>query len=158
MAKYSQDLDENLVKIVKNISHQYGLDETEVNVEAIRLTKIGKSVGEIVKGNDLVKMFTNKDVIGVALYEEAFLSVDQPTQEIWIEGLISQISYDYEKEKIKITKPELNISMGMYNKYGKVLLEKEVLAQLTLEQLKEKEQEAKEQEKYEKKQKKNKDA
>ena len=50
--------------------------------------------------------------------------VDDQTQNLWIEGLLSQISYDEEKEKVIITKPELQMSLGMYRKYGNVATQK----------------------------------
>lgn len=151
MAKYSKDLDESLEKKVKNMATTFGLSDSGIKVEALRLNKIGKEVGEIVKGNDLVKLFAGKDVVAIALLEEAFLQVDDKTQNMWIESLLSQIYYDSEKEKIKIEKPEITISTGMYNKYQGLAVDMAVLGQLTLEQLREQEKERKEQEKLLKK-------
>lgn len=154
MAKYSRDLDENLVNKVKTMAVTYGLGDSDLEVLPLKLNKIGKDVGEIVKGNDLLKIKAGKNVIAIALLEEAFLQVDDATQNIWIEGLLSQVYYDQEKEKIKIEKPEIAISVGMYNKYEGLAVDKAVLAQLTLEQLREQEKERKEQEKLMKKTKK----
>ena len=151
MAKYSKDLDESLENKVKKMATTFGLSDSGIKVEALRLNKIGKEVGEIVKGNDLVKLFAGKDVVAIALLEEAFLQVDDKTQNMWIESLLSQIYYDSEKEKIKIEKPEITISTGMYNKYQGLAVDMAVLGQLTLEQLREQEKERKEQEKLLKK-------
>ena len=156
MAKYSKDLDESLENKVKKMATTFGLSDSGIKVEALRLNKIGKEVGEIVKGNDLVKLFAGKDVVAIALLEEAFLQVDDKTQNMWIESLLSQIYYDSEKEKIKIEKPEITISTGMYNKYQGLAVDMAVLGQLTLEQLREQEKERKEQEKLLKKGKKSK--
>lgn len=152
MAKYTKDLDENLVNKVKQMAVTYGLGE--VKVEALRQNKIGKNVVEILKGNDLVKLFAGKDVVALALCEEAFLNVDEKNQNLWLETALAQIYYDPEKEQIKIEKPELNIPIGIYNKYNTVALDSAVLADLTLEQLREQEKERKEQEKLLKKTKK----
>ena len=151
MAKYSKDLDESLENKVKKMATTFGLSDSGIKVEALRLNKIGKEVGEIVKGNDLVKLFAGKDVVAIALLEEAFLQVDDKTQNMWVESLLSQIYYDSEKEKIKIEKPEITISTGMYNKYQGLAVDMAVLGQLTLEQLREQEKERKEQEKLLKK-------
>ena len=156
MAQYSKDLDENLENKVKTLAVTYGLANPDVEVWALRLNKIGKDVGEVVKGNDLLKMKAGKNVVAIALLEEAFQEVDEPTQNIWIESLLSQVYYDGEKEKVIIEKPEIAITAGMYNKYGDVAVNKAVLAQLTLEQLREEEKERKEQEKLAKKEKKSK--
>lgn len=154
MAKYSRDLDENLVSKVKTMAVTYGLGDSDLEVLPLKLNKIGKDVGEIVKGNDLLKIKAGKNVVAIALLEEAFLQVDDATQNIWIEGLLSQVYYDPEKEKVKIEKPEIAITAGMYNKYEGLAVDKAVLAQLTLEQLREQEKGRKEQEKLMKKTKK----
>ena len=154
MAKYSRDLDENLVSKVKTMAVTYGLGDSDLEVLPLKLNKIGKDVGEIVKGNDLLKIKAGKNDVAIALLEEAFLQVDDATQNIWIEGLLSQVYYDSEKEKVKIEKPEIAITAGMYNKYEGLAVDKAVLAQLTLEQLREQEKERKEQEKLMKKTKK----
>lgn len=153
MGKYARDLDERLEKKVKDMAASFGFRELGINVEAIRLKK-SKTYGEVVKGNDLVTLFTNDPyLVCVALYEDLFIDnktgenrVDEETQNYWIESLLSQISYDNEKDKIVLTKPELNVSIGMYHKYKNVSIQKEELAILTIQQmaeLKKKEKEEK---------------
>ena len=118
------------------------------------MKKAKNCVGEVLKPNDYVKLYTGEDTVGVALYEEAFDSVDAQTQQVWIEMIMSQISYEYDKEgntKIKIIKPELNVSMSMFHRYGNEIFEKAELAVLTMEQLVEKEKEEKELKKAQKK-------
>ena len=145
MGKYSRDLDENLIKKVKTLSKSCGLDSLGITVEAIRLKKSKSSAGEVVVGNDLVKLFTGDDnLVAIALYEDLFNLVDEETQNMLIEGLLSQISYDDEKDKIVITKPELSVSVGMYHKYGNIAIQKAEMVYLTCQQIKEKEREAKE--------------
>lgn len=156
MAKYSRDLDENLVNKVKNLAATYGLSNPEIEIWALGLNKVGNNVCEIVKGNDLVNMKAGKNVVALALLEEAFMSVDEKTQNMWIESALSQIYYDSKKEKIKIEKPEITVTAGMYNKYKGIAVDMAVLAQLTLEQIKEREKEHKEQEKLLRKEKKSK--
>lgn len=137
MAKYARDLDENLEKKVKKIAQEAGLLDC-ISIEALRLRKAKKSVGEIVQGNELAKVLTGEEnLVAVALYEEAFLEVDERTQDIWIENLLSQIGYDVEKEKIIITKPELQISLGMYHKYQNEIVEKSELALYTIQSIEE---------------------
>ena len=140
MSKYSKDLDETLVQKVRSISKYAGLDTFGINVEAIRLKKSKNSVGEVLVGNDLVKLFTGDDhLVAIALYEDLLVQFDDATQNMLIESLISQITYDDEKDKIVIKKPELSISMEMYHKYGNVAVQKAELVYLTCQQMKEKE-------------------
>ena len=69
------------------------------------------------------------------MYEDLFDKVDPETQDYWIESLLSQISYDSEKDKVVITKPELSINREMYHKYKNVAVQKEELAVLTIQQI-----------------------
>lgn len=153
MGKYSRDLDERLEKKVKELASAIGFREMGITIEAVRLKK-SKTYGEVVKGNDLVTLFTNDPyLVCVALYEDLFIDpktgenrVDDETQNYWIESLLNQVGYDSEKDKVVITKPELNVSIGMYHKYKNVAIQKEELAILTIQQmaeLKKKEKEEK---------------
>ena len=146
MGKYSRDLDERLEKKVKELASAIGFREMGITIEAVRLKKS--------KGNDLVTLFTNDPyLVCVALYEDLFIDpktgenrVDDETQNYWIESLLNQVGYDSEKDKVVITKPELNVSIGMYHKYKNVAIQKEELAILTIQQmaeLKKKEKEEK---------------
>lgn len=139
MGKYARDLHDGLERKVKSMAQSIGLTDMGVNVDAIRLKKSKNSIGEVVQGNDLAKLYAGEEnLVAVALYEDAFLCVDDQTQNLWIEGLLSQISYDEEKEKVIITKPELQMSLGMYRKYGNVATQKYELALMTVQQLAEK--------------------
>lgn len=144
MGKFTRDLDSRLESQVKNLANEMGLKAMGINVEAIRLKKSKKEVGVVLKANDLVTLFTGDDsLVAVALYEDAFNRVDEQTQEIWIRSLLNQISYDMDKDKIVITKPELQIGLGMYRKFGNVAVQKAELALLTLQQIADEEKESK---------------
>ncbi len=135
MGKYVRDLNEDLEAKVKNMANSMGLRAQGITVEAVRIKKC-KTYGEVLKGNDLVTLFTNDPfLICVALYEELFDRVDTETQDYWIESLLSQISYDSEKDKVVITKPELAVGRSMYNKYKNVAVQKEELALLAIQQI-----------------------
>lgn len=155
MGKYARDLDEALEQKVKAIANSLGFKEMGLTVEAVRLKKSKTCVGEIVKPNDLVKLLLADDyIVVVALYEDAFELVDDATQNLWIESLLTQVSYDSEKDKINITKPELQIALPLYHKYKEVAVQKTELAYYTLQQIEEKKREEKERKKAEKKNKK----
>lgn len=144
MGKFSRDLDEDLEKKVKTFAREMHITDWGINVEAIRLKKSKKEIGCVLKANDLVSLFTgDESLVAVALYEEAFMRVDEQTQDMWIRSLLNQISYDGEKDKIIITKPELQVSLGMYREYGKVAVDKAELQLITLAQIEEEEKERK---------------
>lgn len=129
---------------MKQIANELGFSSCGVTIEAVRLKKSKKSIGEVVPGNELAKLFTGEDnLVVIALYEDAFLLVDDQTQNIWIESLISQIGYDEEKDKVSIIKPELQIGRGMYRKYREIAVQKAELALMTVEQIEAKKAEQK---------------
>jgi len=161
MAKYSRDLDENLVLKVKQLSNEFSLDSYGIKVEAIRLKK-GKTYGEVVKANDLVKLFTgDENIVAVALYEEVMSQFDEQTQNLLIENLLEQIEPQEDNDgnvKVKIVKPQINLGRQTYQKYGNVATQKLETVILTLEQMAEEEKMQKEAEKELKKQKKQKNS
>ncbi len=143
MAKYSRELDETLEKKVKEIASAAGLREQGITIEPISL-RSKKSYGEVIKANELVTLFTgDADMVCVAINEELFLLLDDQSQTVLIESLLSQIYYDSEKEKIIINKPELSLSLGMYHKYKEIAPQKLELAYYTLQQIEERKKEEK---------------
>lgn len=144
MGKFSRDLDESLEKKVKMLAREMHITDWGINVEAIRLKKSKKEVGTVLKANDLVTLFTgDESLVAVALYEEALNRMDSQNQDLVIRSLLSQISYDADKDKIVITKPELQISLGMYRQFGDIAVKSAELQLLTLAQIADEEKEKK---------------
>lgn len=144
MGKFSRDLDESLEKKVKTLAREMHITDWGINVEAIRLKKSKKEVGTVLKANDLVTLFTgDESLVAVALYEEALNRMDSQNQDLIIRSLLSQISYDADKDKIVITKPELQISLGMYRQFGDIAVKSAELQLLTLAQIADEEKEKK---------------
>lgn len=144
MGKFSRDLDESLEKKVKTLAREMHITDWGINVEAIRLKKSKKEVGTVLKANDLVTLFTgDESLVAVALYEEALNRMDSQNQDLVIRSLLSQISYDADKDKIVITKPELQINLGMYRQFGDLAVKSAELQLLTLAQIAEEEKERK---------------
>lgn len=144
MSKYSRGLDAEYVELVKKIADEMHLRETGINVEAVCLNKSKKDVGVVLKANDLVELFTgDNSTVVVAINENAYARVDKETQEMWTRGLLNQISYDMDKDKINIVKPEMNLSYGIYAKYKDQAVRACELAILTMQQICEEEAERK---------------
>lgn len=144
MGKFTDIVNENLEKKVKNLAIEMGIKSQGINVEVCGLKRSKKDVGLVLKGNDMVERFTNDpSLVLVALYERAFDRVDEQTQDIWIMSLLNQISCDKEKDRIVITKPELNIGLGIYRKFGEIAVKKSELALLTVQQINDEDKAAK---------------
>ena len=144
MGRLTDLVNVNLEKKVKNLAIEMGIKSQGINVEVCGLKKSKKDVGIILKGNDIVERFTNdSSLVLVALYEKAFERVDEQTQDMWIMALLNQVSYDLSKDKVVMTKPELNIGLGMYRKFGELAIKKAELALLTIQQINDEEKELK---------------
>lgn len=151
MAKYSRELDETLERKVKELANAAGFREMGITVEPINLNS-KKLYGEVIKANELVTLFTgDADMICIAVNSELFEVLDEQSQDILIESLLSRVYYDSEKEKIVINKPELNVELGMYHKYKDIAVQKLELAYYTLKQIEDKKKQEKESKKKAKK-------
>lgn len=159
MAKYSRDLDESLVQKVKTLSKEFSLDAYDINVDVIRLNK-RKTYGEVIKPNDYAKLYANNsNTVAIALCEEVITQFDEQSQNLLIENLLEQIKPQEDKEgnvKVKIEKPQINLCLSTYQRYGNVATQKLETVILTLEQMAEEEKMAKEAERAEKKERKQK--
>ena len=154
MAKYSLDLDEKLKAKVKNLSAQYGLKDSGVLIEPIRLLK-GKTYGEVKQSSEMTQLFSGKDnMVVVALYEELFEQFDEKTQDMLIFNLLEQIVPQEDKDgnvKVKVGGTQLNVGLNTYHTYSKAILDGLEAVLLTLDQMEEQEKAAKEQAKEERK-------
>ena len=136
MSKYSRDLDQEYKDLVKKVADELHFHETGINVEAVSLNKSKKDVGVVLKANDLVELFTgDASTVVVAINEDAYSRVDKTTQEMWTRSLLYQISYDMEKDKINIVKPELNISYDLYKSFKDQAVKAAELAIMTMQQI-----------------------
>lgn len=77
----------------------------------------------VVKTNEIVKHFTSKMVnqgydVLVIINEEVFESITPEQQKILVDDTITNISYDSEKDKVVISKSEINVNVGVMKKYG----------------------------------------
>ena len=138
--KYANDLDESLVKKVDEVADKLGLLHY-MDVRAVRLTKSKTTYGEVLKPNDLVKMFADSgddDMVVIALYEDLILKFNDEEQMLLIETLLNQVSFDIDKGKVKLTKPDIQVSRGMYKRYGNKLCDVLEVAVTYLESINEK--------------------
>ena len=143
--KYSKDLDENLKTLVIEAVKKAGLDKI-VDVKPIRMLKSKGCICEVIKGNALTELFAG-EVVAIAIFEDAMFNMTEESQAMLIEGAVSQIYYDFEKDKLTINKPELNVSLGMYRKYGDEYVKTLEASMIAVDQINEQEKERKADEK-----------
>lgn len=136
MGKFSRDLSPELQEKVKAIATEVGLKANGINVEAVLMKKSKKDYGVVLKGNDLVELFTgDNSTVVIAIYEDLFDRLDEGVQDILIRSLIDRVWYDMDKDKIVINKPELQIPLGTYKKYGEEAVNAVEVVYHTLQQM-----------------------
>lgn len=150
--KYANDLDETLKSLVFNAVNAAGIGNV-VDVKPIRMVSSSGSVIDVIKGNALTELFAG-EVVAVAVYEEAMNMMTDEAKTMLVENAVAQINYDIEKDKVNIVKPELNIPLGMYRKYGDAIVKTIEASIIAVDQINEMEKERKAAEKEAKKAKK----
>ncbi len=88
----------------------------EVKIKILSNPRL-KEIGKVVKANDLLKHMTDEDVI-IILNENVFEQLLPEQQSIVIDGLIAQIYFDAEKEKVVLVKPDVYEFSLLLAKYG----------------------------------------
>jgi hypothetical protein len=76
-----------------------------------------KDIGKVVKANPILKYKTDDDVV-VIINESIFELLDDSLKLITAEMIMAGISYNSEKDKIEINKPDFTIHTGLLKKYG----------------------------------------
>lgn len=76
-----------------------------------------KDIGKIKKAPDLLKYFSDADVI-IEFNENIFEQLEDEQRQIVADDFMSRVSYNYDKDKIEITKPDVVTSTGIIDKYG----------------------------------------
>ena len=140
---------------IERISNELGISRY-VDIAPRYLSKpLKNNVGAVYKWNDISETLTGQNTIIVAVYGDAFDRVDDETQDFWLINLISQIEYDFDKDKVVINKNLITVPLCVYQKYEKLAIDKKELEVHVLNQLAEEEKEKKQMEKEMKKKKKN---
>lgn len=75
-----------------------------------------KEIGKVVKANDLVKHMTSEDVI-IILNEKIFEQLTDEQKTMIAEELLASVSFDDEKGKVVISKPDVNTFSLLLRKY-----------------------------------------
>ena len=97
---------------------------------------------KVAKANDYEKHKTSVDV-KIFINEDVFEKLDEVQQLIVAEAALAYVSYDFEKDKLTISKPDVMGHSGVISKFGdKVYLNTLEVIRATFAQLKEEKEEA----------------
>lgn len=163
MTRYSNPSEE-MEKIVKEISDELGLNVNGIDFQPLCVKNL-KEVCKIVKANELAEYASDRDgLIFILCNEDAFEGsdsqghpfADEKTKYMWIRNEMERVSYDYEKDKIIMNCPAINVPVCFYEKYKEAAINSSLLGYHVLAQIEEKKKEEIEQKKAEKESKKKK--
>jgi nitric oxide synthase oxygenase domain/subunit len=154
MAKFFET-SADIAELCQSKWEETGLAQMGIELKLLSVTK-AKNVLKASKAGATINYLTKKDAF-LIIYEEAFDRLSDEYKEKLLEGALSNISYDTEKDKLIIGgEPTITVPLGMYHKYEKLAVDMAELEQLTLQQIRDEEEEEKERKKAEKKEKKQK--
>ena len=150
MAKFFKTNDE-ILNLAQSKFEKTGLPQMGLELKVLSITK-SKNVLKASKAGATLQYLTNKDAL-LIVYEEAFDRLSKEEQDILMEGALSNISYDTEKDKLNvegdIAKEIFRMRKG-YPDYVDIM----EASYLVIEQIEDEEKEKKEAEKAMKKKKK----
>lgn len=117
-------------------------------------TSKAKELIKVSKVTPETEFLINKEgVVTLTVFEKAFERLDEDSQKKIMEGAVSCINYDSEKDKISIDKSELNMVNRMRHKYTNDILDIFEGGVMAIQQVEEEEKEEKAMQKEAKKQK-----
>jgi hypothetical protein len=100
---------QDIAELAQDKFEETGLPQMGINLKVLSITK-SKNVLKVSRANATTHFLTDKDVI-LIVYEEAFDRLSDEFKNKLMEGAISNISYDTEKDKLNV---ENDIAKDMF--------------------------------------------
>ena len=143
----------DIADLARDKFEETGLPQMGINLKVLSTPK-AKTVLKAQRVNATTHFLTQKDVI-LLIYEEAFDRLPDEAKNVLMEGALSNISYDTEKDKLNVEVDPAREIFRMRHKYTDYvdLLE---TSYIIVEQIEDEERRRKEEERLAKKEKKNK--
>ena len=135
---------QDIAELAQEKFEETGLPQMGINLKVMSITK-SKSILKVSKASAIVQYLSNKDAF-LIIYEEAFDRLSDEMKERLMEGAISNISYDTEKDKLNVEGDFAKEIFRMRRKYENYVDIAET-AYLVVEQIEEEEKQKKEEEK-----------
>lgn len=114
MSKYSEVNETNEIIFADQVADADL--ERVVNVKVLGDNR-QKDIFKVVKANPIVKHMTNEDVI-IIVNETIFDGLETDQKRLVADEAVTYIGYDFEKDKLTISKPDLTTFKGIIRKYS----------------------------------------
>ena len=138
---------QDIAELAQEKFEDTGLAQMGINLKVLSVTK-SKSVLKVSRANATTHFLTDKDVI-LVVYEEAFDRLSDEFKSKLMEGAISNISYDTEKDKLNVEGDIAKEMFRMRRKYENYVDAMET-SYIVIEQIEDEEKRRKEEEKLKK--------
>lgn len=116
------DTSADIVELLENKFDECGLLNYGFNLKIMSTTK-SKDIFKINKASATVEHLAHKsDMILITVYEEAFDRLDDDTKNILVDMIMSNVSYDLDKDKLMVDSSPYNQIFRMRKKYGDTVL------------------------------------
>lgn len=138
---------QDIAELAQGKFDETALSDLGINLKILSTTK-SKSILKVSRANATTQFLTNKDVI-LVIYEEAFDRLSDEFKNKLMEGAISNVSYDTEKDKLNVEGDIAKEMFRMRRKYENYVDVMET-AYLVIQQIEDEEKERKEAEKQRK--------
>ena len=138
---------QDIAELAQEKFEDTGLAQMGINLKVMSVTK-AKNVLKASKAGATIQYLTSKDVF-LVVYEEAFDRLSQEMQEKLMEGAISNISYDTEKDRLLVETDIAKELFRMRRKYENYVDIMEA-SYAVIEQIEDEEKRRKEEEKLKK--------
>ena len=138
---------QDIAELAQDKFEDTGLAQMGINLKVLSITK-AKSVLKVSRASATTHFLTNKDVI-LLIYEEAFDRLSDEFKSKLMEGAISNITYDSEKDKINVEGDIAKEIFRLRKKYDNYVDVVET-SYLVMQQIEDEEKQRKEEEKMRK--------
>ena len=106
---------QDIAELAQNKFEDTGLAQVGIDLKIISTAK-AKTVLKVTKANPTTQFLTKKDAF-LVIYEEAFDRLSDDYKQKLMEGAMSSISYDSEKDKLNVDGDQLRELFRMRRKY-----------------------------------------
>lgn len=146
---------EDITNLIEEQFNETGLSGYGVSLKIMSVTK-SKDIIKLTKASATTEYIVKRDgLVQLFVFEEAFERLPIEAQKMLVEMVLSNVSYDTEKDKLTVDTNPYNMLFRLRKKYGNVIMDNLELASIIMTEIEEEEKARKEAEREAKKAKKN---
>ena len=145
---------EDITNLIEEQFNETGLSGYGVSLKIMSVTK-SKDIIKLTKASATTEYLVKRDgLVQLFVFEEAFERLPIEAQKMLVEMVLSNVSYDTEKDKLTVDTNPYNMLFRLRKKYGNVIMDNLELASIIMTEIEEEEKARKEAEREAKKAKK----